>query len=68
MKFNPDHYLEASANRIEIARRLHNIGHYSAAVYFAGVSVECLLRAYIVRENPEFDQRHDLKLHTSYEH
>ena len=31
------------------------------AVYFAGVGVECLLRAYITRENPQFDERHDLR-------
>ncbi|MCX7045856.1 MAG: hypothetical protein NTX50_10290, partial [Candidatus Sumerlaeota bacterium] len=34
---------------------------YSAAIYYAGVGVECLLRAYITRENPKFDERHDLR-------
>ena len=60
MKFNYNDYLEASAFRIETARRLHRIERYSAAIYFAGVSIECLLRAYITREDPVFDQRHDL--------
>ncbi|MCI5150714.1 MAG: HEPN domain-containing protein, partial [Candidatus Electrothrix sp. MAN1_4] len=53
--------MEASASRIETARRLHRSGRYSAAIYFAGVSVECLLRSFIVREDPKFDQRHDLR-------
>ncbi len=61
MKLNYNDYLEASAGRIETARRLHGIERYSAAIYFAGVSIECLLRAFIVRNNPQFDQRHDLR-------
>ncbi len=61
MKLNCTDYLEASAFRIETARRLHRIGRYSAAIYFAGVSIECLLRAFITREDPQFDQRHDLR-------
>lgn len=61
MKLNHTDYMEASASRIETSRRLHRIGRYSAAIYFAGVSVECLLRSFIVREDPKFDQRHDLR-------
>ena len=36
-------------------------GGYAAAIYFAGVSIECLLRAFITREDPHFDQRHHLQ-------
>ncbi|MFC1600791.1 HEPN domain-containing protein [Candidatus Sumerlaeota bacterium] len=61
MKLNCEHYLEASAFRIETARQLHEKGRYSAAIYLAGVSIECLLRAFITREDPQFDQRHDLR-------
>lgn len=61
MKLNHTDYMEASAFRIETARRLHQSGRYSAAIYFAGVSVECLLRAIITREDPQFDERHDLR-------
>lgn len=61
MELNYTDYLEASAFRIETARRLHRIGRYSAAIYFAGVSIECLLRAFITRRDPQFDQRHDLR-------
>ena len=60
MRLSYDDYLEASATRIETARRLHQNGRFSAAIYFSGVSVECLLRAYITRDDPQFDQRHDL--------
>lgn len=61
MKLNYTDYLEASAFRIDTARRLHRIRQYSSAIYFAGVSIECLLRAFITREDPQFDQRHDLR-------
>ena len=61
MKLNYTDYLEASAFRIETARRLHRFGRYSAAIYFAGVSIECLLRAFITHGDPQFDQRHDLR-------
>lgn len=61
MKFTPDHYLDASREQIDAARRLHNSRHYPAAVYLAGVSVECLLLAYRTRENRAFESRHDLR-------
>jgi HEPN domain-containing protein len=35
---------------------------YSGAIYLAGVAVECLLRAYMVRKGGEIDTRHDLSL------
>ena len=46
---------------METARRLYVAQRYSAAIYFAGVATECLLRAFITRETPQFDQRHDLR-------
>ncbi|QTA83859.1 HEPN domain-containing protein [Desulfonema limicola] len=61
MSFKPEHYLEASWEQIDAARRLHNTQHYPAAIYIAGVAVECLLLAYRSRENPEFENRHDLR-------
>lgn len=61
MKLSPKDYMEASAFRIETARRLYQSGRYSAAIYFAGVSIECLLRAIITREDSQFDERHDLR-------
>ena len=60
MRFRPEHYLEAAQEQIGSARVLRNRRRYPAAIYFAGVSVECLLLAYRTREKPEFDSRHDL--------
>ena len=61
MRIDPEHYMEASAFRIESARQLHEHSRYSEAIYLAGVSVECLLRAFITRSTREFDARHDLQ-------
>ena len=61
MKLNGTDYMKASAFRIDTARRLHRLKRYSAAIYFAGVSIECLLRAFITRKDPQFDPRHDLR-------
>ncbi len=60
MKFTAQQYLDCSRLRVESARRLHKDSRFSSAIYLAGVGIECLLRAYIVRQNPEFDERHDL--------
>ena len=61
MRFRPEHYLEAAYERIDAARKLRNERHYPEAIYFAGIAVECLLLAYRIRENPEFESRHDLR-------
>jgi len=60
MRFNPEHYLEASLERLEDARILYNEKRYAASIYFSGVAVECLLRAYRMRKDPSFDSRHNL--------
>jgi len=39
MRFRPEHYLESSQERIDDARRLHNMKRYAAAIYLAGVAV-----------------------------
>ena len=61
MKLACQDYLDASRARVQTARVLYERERYSAAIYFAGVGVECLLRAYITRRNPQFDERHDLR-------
>ncbi len=53
-------YREAAREHVEVARRLDQTRHYGAAHYWAGLAVECMLRAYCVREDPVFDSRHDL--------
>jgi hypothetical protein len=37
-------------------------GSYALAMYAAGLAVECLLRAYMVKRSREFESRHDLLL------
>lgn len=61
MKFRPEHYLQAAEEQVNSARRLHKQKRYPAAIYLAGVAVECLLLAYKTRENPGFESRHDLR-------
>ena len=54
-------YREAAWERIRIARDLHDMQHdYGAAHYWAGLAVECMLRAYRARSDTRFDSRHDL--------
>ncbi len=54
-------YREAAGEQLKLAIQLHTeLGEYGAAHYWAGVAVECMLRAYRLREDPQFDSRHDL--------
>ncbi len=62
MRIEPNDYLEAARDRITDAHNLYEIGRYSFSLYAAGLAVESLLRAYRVLKNPEFDERHDLRL------
>lgn len=61
MPHGPESYREAALEHVGVARELHDRGHFAAAHYWAGLAVECMLRAYRVREDPQFDSRHDLK-------
>jgi len=65
MKLDAHDLKEAAAQRITTARHLfetgdHDTKHYSSAIYIAGVAVECILRAYRFKQDPQFDSRHDL--------
>src|SRR5437870_2725902 len=64
MEFTADHYFRASVERINQAQHLYRKGegNYALAMYAAGLAVECLLRAYMVRRKREFESRHDLLL------
>src|SRR5437762_13328338 len=57
MDFTADHYFRAS-----VAQYLYREGkgHYALAMYTAGLAVECLLRAYVVKRKLAFESRHDL--------
>jgi HEPN domain-containing protein len=60
VKFTADDYRFAALERIGAAQALFETQRYAECVYLAGVATECILRAYRVRANPEFDSRHDL--------
>lgn len=65
IRFEPDDLKEAALERITTARHLFEEseqagGSLSASIYLAGVAVECILRAYRMKRDPEFDSRHDL--------
>jgi hypothetical protein len=64
MDFSADHYFRASVERMSQAHHLYRegIGRYALAMYVAGLAVECLLRAYMVKRKREFESRHDLLL------
>jgi len=61
MEFRPEHYYRSALERIQQARYLYQEGNsYSLAMYVAGVAVESMLRAFRLRRDPSFDERHDL--------
>jgi len=64
MDFTADHYFDASVERMSQAQHLYREGegYYALAMYAAGLAVECLLRAYMVKRKREFESRHDLLL------
>jgi hypothetical protein len=64
MEFTADHYFRAGVERIRQARDLYRAGegNYALAMYAAGLAVESILRAYMVKRKREFESRHDLLL------
>src|SRR5438876_11495942 len=53
-------YRDAAAEHITVAGELYDSGRFLHANYLAGLSVECVLRAYRVMIDPEFDSRHEI--------
>jgi hypothetical protein len=62
MSFNAEVYFAAAQERTKEIEDLYKARRYVLAHYVAGVAVECILRAYRFRRNPQFDARHDLYL------
>jgi hypothetical protein len=59
--FTKDDYFSASINRFEDFKHLRtNQKSIIFTLYCAGVSTECMFRAYILNETKEFDSKHDL--------
>ncbi len=57
---DPEGLYYASLERIEDARLARNEQHWVAAMYLAGLAVECILQALALRDYPRHDARHDL--------
>lgn len=60
MKLTADEYYRAAQDHAEEAQLLYDESRYVISHYVAGLAVECMLRAYAVRNGAMFDGRHDL--------
>jgi hypothetical protein len=61
MRFTSEHYFQAALERIAQAHSLHRLGsRFALAMYVAGVAVECMLRAFRLKRDPTFEERHDI--------
>ena len=62
MSFEANTYRVAAEEHVTVANRLYDMNRFVLAAYVAGLAVECILRAYRYRINPQFDARHSLNL------
>jgi HEPN domain-containing protein len=62
MRIEAADYVDAAQERLSNAKRLYEASQYSFALYAAGVAVECLLRAFIVRLVPILEEAHNLPM------
>jgi HEPN domain-containing protein len=65
MDFTASHYFRAALERMSQAHHLYRqgAGYYALAMYTAGLAVECMLRAFMLRGGRvEFESRHDVLL------
>jgi HEPN domain-containing protein len=62
MRIEAVDYFYTAKERLIDANLLYEKARYSFALYAAGVAVESLLRAYIVRLDPILEAAHDLQL------
>jgi HEPN domain-containing protein len=61
MDFTSEHYYQASIERIRQAQELYfTPNSFALSMYVAGVAVESMLRAYLLRKKTEFESRHDV--------
>jgi HEPN domain-containing protein len=60
MRIEAADYVDAAQERLRNAKLLYEAAQYAFALYAAGVAVESLLRAYIVRIEPVFETAHNL--------
>ncbi len=62
MRIDAADYVDTAQERLSNANLLYEAAQYSFALYAAGVAVESLLRAYIVRLDPILEAAHNLPL------
>lgn len=62
MRIEADDYVHVAQERLTDANLLYEKARYAFALYAAGVAVESLLRAYVVRLDPILEAAHDLRL------
>lgn len=60
-KFTPQSYYSAAIAHLAMATRLHEKHEYFLAHYFAGVSVEAVLRALSILPGDTFDGTHSIE-------
>lgn len=64
MKSTAETYYKISLEHLEFARQMLDDPNYATRYYlthfFAGVAVECMLRAFLVKSNRSWQARHDL--------
>ncbi len=57
-----NHYLAAAKDSAAAFQSLYDGGHHALLIYTAGLSVECLFRAYRARKELSFSSQHSLSL------
>lgn len=56
-----DYYSASITRQADLSHLRSNPSSIIFSVYCAGVSIECMFRAYITKYTKEFDSKHDLK-------
>ncbi len=61
MDFKSEHYFQASIERMRQAEELYfTRDNYALTMYVAGVAVESMLRAFMLKKSRKFSSRHDV--------
>ena len=58
--FHPQNRIDAAKARVKSSEILLKERRFSASIYFSGVAVESILRAFIERDSKTFEERHNI--------
>lgn len=61
MKLTAEHYYQTARERLTESGVLYHDSCYALSMYVAGLAVECLLRAFKLKRDPTFDEKHDIQ-------